>query len=98
MKYSTTLRCAVDRLNLNLVLCNKIVEIDSTLFDNIRQSYDEDMEIFQWFITDATDDDVEWLEEHFGLLFTYSEMLDRWILCVTHFSTAWELCYDRDRY
>lgn len=90
MKYSTTYRCAVEWLNTNLVLCNKITEIDFSVYENIRGGYDDDTEIYQWFITDASDDDVEWLEEHFGLLFTYSELLDKWILCVTHWGTGWD--------
>ena len=90
MKYSTTYRCAVEWLNTNLVLLNNITEIDCTVYDNFRSAFDEDTEIFQWFITDASDDDVEWLEEHFGLLFTYSELLDKWILCVTHYGTSWD--------
>lgn len=90
MKYLTTYRCAVEWLNTNLVLLNDITEIDPSVYDNIRQSYDENTEIFQWFITDATDDDVEWLEEHFGLLFTYSDLLGKWFLCVTHYGTSWD--------
>ncbi len=47
-------------------------------------------EIFQWFITDCSKWDVDFLQEHFGLLFTYSNLLDCWVLCVTHYGTSWD--------
>lgn len=47
-------------------------------------------DIYQWFITNCTDDDVEYLEKTFGLLFTYSDLLDKYILCVDHFGTSWD--------
>lgn len=47
-------------------------------------------EIFQWFITDCSKFDVNYLREHFGLLFTYSNLLDCYILCITHYGTAWD--------
>ena len=90
MKYLTTYRTAVEWLNTNLVLCNRLPEIDSTIWENMRQGFDEETEIFQWYITDASDADVDWLEEHFGLLFTYSELLECWILCVDHYGTSWD--------
>ena len=46
-------------------------------------------EIFQWYITDASEDAVKWLEEHFGLLFSYSDLLDSFVLCVEHYGTNW---------
>lgn len=48
------------------------------------------VEIFQWYITDCSKWDVEYLTETFGLLFTYSDLLDCYILCVTHFGTGWD--------
>lgn len=88
MKYLTTYRTAVEWLNTNLVLCNRLPEIDFTIWENMRQGFDEETEIFQWYITNASDTDVDWLEEHFGLLFTYSELLECWILCVDHYGTS----------
>lgn len=84
---------AVNRFNNNLILCNNIPEFDLTIYDNCRFSvYDEDenpIDIYQWYITDCTDTDVEYLEKWYGLLFTYSEMLDRYVLCVNHWGTPW---------
>ena len=85
---------AVKRFNNSLILCNNIAELDSTLWDNIRFSLeDEDgnyREIMQYFITDCTTEDVRYLEQWFGLLFTFSEMLDCYILCVDHWGTSWD--------
>ena len=44
----------------------------------------------QWFITDCSQSDVEYLEKSFNLLFTYSELLDKYILCVDHWGTSWD--------
>lgn len=79
-----------------LILCNNIAEIDPSVYDNMRfEAYDEETDtytdIYQWFITDCSEADVEFLEEHFpGLLFTYSGLLDNYILCVDHFGTMWK--------
>ena len=98
-KYGTNYRVAVSWLNSSLVLCNRIAEIDETVIDNMRFSlyYDENeteyREIYQWFITDCSESDVNYLEEAFGLLFTYSELLDCYVLCVDHYGTSWDMVY-----
>ena len=84
---------AVKRFNNNLILCNNIPEFDLTVYDNMRfDLYDENddpKDIYQWYITDCNQTDVECLEDWYGLLFTYSEMLDAYILCVDHWGTPW---------
>lgn len=92
--YNTNYGVAVNWLGNSYVLCNNITEVDETVFENCRFSlYDEETEtekeIFQWFLTDATEENVQYLEDHFGLLFSYSEKLDCFILCVDHFGTNW---------
>lgn len=93
MTKQTTYRIATHWLGNSYVLANNITQ-DTSVFDNFRfEFYDEDgepMEIYQWFITDANESDVEWLEKTFGLLFTYSELLDCFVLCVPHFGTGWD--------
>lgn len=95
--FRTTFAIAVNWLKSALIMCNNIWEIDPSVIENTRFSFfDEDgepVDIYQWFITDCTDDDVEYLEEHFGLLFTYSELLDLYILCVDHLGTSWDYVY-----
>lgn len=93
--YKTNYSVAVNWCNNALILCNNITEIDPSIYDNMRfELFDEEdgtqRDIYQWFITDCTDDDVEYLENTFGLLFTYSDLLDKYILCVDHFGTSWD--------
>lgn len=93
MTKQTTYKIATHWLGNSYVLANNITQ-DTSVFDNMRfEFYDEDgdpMDIYQWYITDANESDVEWLEKTFGLLFTYSELLDCFILCVPHFGTGWD--------
>lgn len=106
--FYTTYREAVHWLHNSIVLCNNIPEIDESIWDNIRfDLYDEDdnmVDIYQWYITDCNKSDVEYLEKHFGLLFTYSDKLDCYILCVDHWGTSWDyvtcevLTYGVDEY
>ena len=96
--YGTNYGVAANWLNNSLILCNDIVEKDFSVYENCRFStYDEETEtekeIFQWYLTDCSESDVEYLEEHFGLLFSYSEMLDLYVLCVDHFGTNWYWVY-----
>lgn len=59
-----------------------------------EELYEKYEEIFQYFITNFSLDEVEWMEEHFsGIRFTYSDLLDCFILCVTHFGTSWDYVY-----
>lgn len=87
---------AVHWCNNNFILCNNIANIDNSIFENARfDFYDEEAgtytEIYQYFITDCSESDVEFLEENFpDLLFTYSDMLECYILCVDHFNTMWK--------
>lgn len=93
--FYTNYSTAVNWLHNNYIMLNNITEIDPTIWENMRFSdYDEESDsykdIFQYFITDASEEDIEYLERHFGLLFTYSELLDKYILCVDHLGTSWD--------
>lgn len=96
--FGTNYKVAVNWLDNSYVLCNNIAEIDSTIIDNARFSFeDEDTgkltEIYQWYLSNCSDDDVEYLENTFGLLFTYSNLLDVYVLCVPHCGTSWDYVY-----
>ena len=100
MARRTTYSKAVNWLHNDYVLCNKIPEVDGSVWGNMRGGFDNGEEIYQWFLTDASQSDVEWLEESFGLKFTYSKLLDCFVLCVTHYGTSWDSvpcdCYNDD--
>jgi len=86
----TTYNIATHWIDGGLVLCNDIAKIDESVLDNLRFDAEEDGEIYQWFITSYNESDVEYLEKTFGLLFTYSDKLDCFVLCVDHWGTMWE--------
>ena len=95
MTKHTTYRIATEWLHNDYILCNNIAEIDESIWDNCRFEYeDEDgnpRDIYQYFITYASESDVEFLEKNFSdLLFTYSDKLDCFILCVDHCGTGWD--------
>lgn len=77
--YKTNYSVAVNWCNNALILCNNITEIDPSVYDNLRfELFDEEdgtqRDIYQWFITDCTDDDVEYLKKHldcFSLIQTF---------------------------
>ena len=91
----TTYRIATKWLNNNYILCNNIPEIDESIWDNFRFNLEDEegnqRDIYQYYITDASESDVEWLEKNFPeLLFTYSDKLDCFVLCVDHCGTGWD--------
>lgn len=80
--------------SMDLVLCNNIPEIDQSIFDNwetddpIAEDEDENYgEVFQWFLCDSSD--AEFLKRH-NQYITYSDMLDVYVLAITHFGTDWD--------
>ena len=77
----------------DLVLCNKIAEIDESIWNNLEFDLEDEngnfVEIFQYYICNVS----EWEKEQakkVGLLFTYSDMLECDVLCVDHFGTSWD--------
>ena len=102
-EFQTTYAVAVDWLRPNLVLCNELPELDESVLYNMdyekpetdNEDEDEDYyedyepEIYQWYITDLTSSDVEWLKENFDLIFSYSDLLGCYVLCVAHYGTSW---------
>ena len=93
-KYYTTYKIATHWLHNSYILCNEIANNDPSIWDNCRFSLDDEegnpVEIYQYYITSASESDVEWLEKNFKLKFTYSDLLDCFILCVDHCGTGWD--------
>lgn len=78
----------------DLVLCNNIVNVDYSVFDNMEFSTtdNEELEVYQYFLTNLNRHSVEWFQKHYpnAALFTYSNLLDCYVLCVTHSGTMWD--------
>ena len=102
MKKVNNYKEAVEWFGNHCVLCNNIPQIDESIFDNANFDWYDDenemeVEIFQWYITNCTQDEVVYLSDRFGLLFTYSDLLDCYILCVDHCGTSWDYVEVFDR-
>jgi len=83
--------------SLNLVLCNNISKFDDSVESNcLFEVADEEgntiHNIHQYYFTDADKFQVEkLLKKYPNLLFSYSSMLDIYILCVPHIGKSWDL-------
>ena len=91
----TDYKTAVHWCNNNYILLNDIVEIDPAFYDTNAELFAGDEngnapEYYQYFITDCSKFDVEWLEKTFNLIFGYSPLLDKYVLFVDHYGTAWD--------
>lgn len=78
----------IDRYINDLVLCNNIEEIDNSIFDNMEE-IEDDLEIYQYYLCNLSKYEVEQLKEY-GIILSYSDMLDLDILCVEHYGTSWD--------
>ena len=85
---------AVHYFNNSFILCNNITEVDPSVYDNMMFPLENEegypIDIYQWFLTDCSANDAEYLANRFGLLFTYSDLLDCFVLCVDHYGTMWK--------
>ena len=84
---------AVHWLNRSLIMVNDdIFDIDPDFEDpHIDDESGNPREIFQRFITDFTEDEIEWMNSTFPkVYFKFSDKLYKWILCVDHWGTAWD--------
>lgn len=85
----TTYRIASHWLHNSFILCNEIEVLDSHGLE-FEFEWEDDCEIFQWYLTDCSKDDVEFLKKTFDLKFAYSPKLDLYVLCVDHCGTSWD--------
>ena len=87
-------RTLVERFIGDILLCNNICEVDSSVYDNMGFNYyDEEndyyIDIYQWFLC-SVDELTKSELKKYGLLFSYSDVLDLDVLCVDHFGTSWD--------
>lgn len=93
--YSTTYAIATSYRGGSLILCNNIDQVDKELLygntiglEDAEETADP-QEIHQYYLTSWREDEVEWLNKHFGLMFAYSEVLGLWVLLVDHCGASW---------
>lgn len=79
--------------SIDMVLMNRIPEIDDSIWDNWEsEAPDTDpdsenyVEIYQWFAINQSDAEYLVAKNQFV---TYSEKLDTYFLAITHYGTAW---------
>ena len=85
-------RRLIDKYIDDLVLCNNIMNIDNTVFDNmvnIEIEDDEYDEIYQYYLCNLSEFERNKLIEY-GVSLSYSELLDCDVLLVTHYGTSWD--------
>jgi hypothetical protein len=93
-KFYTDYYTAAHWGGVQMVLVNDLPKIDPSIWDNMRFEIEDEngnyTEIYQFFITNQNYADIEWMESTFDLKYTFSDLLDCWVLCVDHFGTAWK--------
>lgn len=85
-------RRVIERYIDNLVLCNKIEEIDELVWEymqNIDFDSDEEINIYQYYLCNLTEFEKETLLDY-GIILSYSNVLDLDVLCVDHLGTSWD--------
>lgn len=89
-KMYTNYDVAVHWLNNHYILCNDIPNVDESVIENMS-GLEDGADVYQFFLSDCSEHDVEWLLEAFpDLVFSYSEKLGLYVLCVDHFGTCWD--------
>ena len=101
--FDTNFRVAVHWCGNHYILCNEIPEIDPDIWEQIYcemanndeddEDYGDVPEIYQWYFSDCSKHDAEYLREHFGITLVYSDKFDLYILPVTHCGTSWDYVY-----
>lgn len=80
---------AVNWLGTKYIKCNEIKDIDPSVKMNIEKNIDPD-DICQWYLSDLDYYEKECLQKYFPeLIFTYSDMLELWVLCCDKLGYSW---------
>lgn len=91
-------RTLLNYYDITPILCNNIVNIDESLYDNVEVGsiYDEEndyyYDIFQYFIINLSEWELENIKKYYNdeLIIAYSEKLENYILMVDHYGTSWD--------
>jgi transcriptional regulator with XRE-family HTH domain len=86
-----TMQQIAERLG-SMILCNNIVNIDNSILENIETNKNiKDIEIFQYYLLDITSNTADYFKRKYkDLIFSYSEILDVYVLCVDFLGIRWE--------
>ena len=82
-------RTIIERFVGDIVLCNNIVNVDESIFDNVNSNFEDDTEIFQYYLCNVGEWEQEQLEK-MGIILSYSDVLECDVLMVDHFGTSWD--------
>lgn len=89
----TTYIVAVEWLNNSYILCNELPSLDMSVIENLEMHGHAESDIYQYFITDCTANDITFLQKNFpNLIFSYSEALCLYVLCVDMYGANWAYC------
>lgn len=94
-KMYTDYRTAVKWCNNALIMQNDICQLDENFINENIELFAGDgegnyPEFFQFFLTDMSEGDKEYLEKTFDLIIGYSSKFGHYVLCVPHWGTAWD--------
>ena len=78
-----------------LVLVNNIGEVDPNFYDEnaelfYENGFGDSPEYYQFFITNWSSGDVDYLRRTFDLKIGYTPLLDCYVLFVDHYGTTWK--------
>ena len=88
-------KSAIKWFNNDFVKLDKIAQMDSSVWENMKGAGENDV-IAEFYVCDCSKREVEFLMKSFeGLIFSFSEVLEKYILCVDHWGTSWDYVHCR---
>lgn len=79
----------IDRYIDGLVLCNNVINMDYSIYDNMINLEEEETDIYQYYLCNLSEFERQKLEEY-GIILSYSDLLECDVLCVEHYGTSWD--------
>lgn len=90
MKMKTSFRQATECFGTSYLLCNSIVGVDEDFALRVVKEMGDE-EVMQYFLSDASWSDVQYMRNRYGLKFAYSSKLGLWVLLVPFYGISWDL-------
>lgn len=74
----------------NATSLNADVYASLNIWEERKRLEEYGIDIFNFYATNLQEHIVKFYTQHYShMLFVYSEVLDMWVLCVTHYGTPW---------